>query len=358
MKNAIRIVISLLAGLVISHYASAATSLKIGDPAPALKVSKWVQGDPVKGFETDKVYVVEFWATWCGPCRQSIPHINALYQKFKDKGLVVIGQDVSEPSDDGVAPFIKKMGTNMTYRVALDDKSAEQSGAMNASWMEASGQQGIPTAFIINKQGRIAWIGHPMLMDEKLLNDILSGHYDLEKAIADSKKSEENAQRLVELSTKLEAAMKAQNWEAASATVDEAEKLLPKDSPVPQMIRFNIFMIQKKYDEAYKLAGSISEAHPDIPELQNELARRILAVPGSENRDFPLAEKIAERGNNAVGGKNAVLLYTQARAQFMNGKKDEAITTQQKSIDVAEGDQKEAMKSVLKSYQAGVLPNP
>src|SRR4051812_45472745 len=86
-----------------------AATLKVGDPAPKVQASKWVQGDPVKELERDKVYIVEFWATWCGPCRVSIPHVNSLHSKFKDKGLVVIGQDVWERQISAVAPFLKKM---------------------------------------------------------------------------------------------------------------------------------------------------------------------------------------------------------------------------------------------------------
>src|SRR5262245_45128662 len=87
------IVVSLTLGVAVA--ASAAT-LKVGDPAPKLQVAKWVQGDPVTKFDPDKAYIVEFWATWCGPCRVSIPHLNELHEKFKDKKLVVIGQDCWE----------------------------------------------------------------------------------------------------------------------------------------------------------------------------------------------------------------------------------------------------------------------
>src|SRR5579864_8871260 len=88
-----------------------AVTLKAGDPAPKLQTGKWVQGDPVAGIEKGRAYIVEFWATWCGPCRQSIPHLNEKYLKYKDKGLVVIGQDCWEDDDSLVAPFVKKMGT-------------------------------------------------------------------------------------------------------------------------------------------------------------------------------------------------------------------------------------------------------
>src|SRR5213592_1282893 len=109
---------------------AAETTLKVGDPAPKLQTGKWVQGDPVKEFQKGKAYLVEFWATWCGPCRASIPHLNEVHNKYKDKGLIVIGQNCWEQDEAQVAPFVKKMGDKMTYRVALDDKQSEKQGKM------------------------------------------------------------------------------------------------------------------------------------------------------------------------------------------------------------------------------------
>jgi thiol-disulfide isomerase/thioredoxin len=175
---------SVALALFVFDASSAEVMLKPGDPAPKLEVSKWVQGDPVTAFETGKVYIVEFWATWCGPCVVTIPYLNELHLQFKDRGVVVIGQDVLEQNDSAVPPFVAKMGTNMTYRVALDDKSKDPNGAMVKNWMEAAGQKGIPTAFVINKQGRIAWIGHPLNLKEKVLEDILADRFDIAQAVA------------------------------------------------------------------------------------------------------------------------------------------------------------------------------
>jgi len=124
---------ALTAGMTFTLVAG--STLKVGDPAPKLQTGKWVQGDPVKDFAKGKAYIVEFWATWCPPCRASIPHLNETYNKFKDKGLVVIGQDCYEKDETLVAPFVKKMGDKMTYRVALDDKSSDSKGQMAKTWM-------------------------------------------------------------------------------------------------------------------------------------------------------------------------------------------------------------------------------
>src|SRR5438876_8031237 len=83
-------------------------TLNIGDRAPALKIDKWVKGEPVTEFQTGKVYVVEFWATWCGPCIKSMPHNTEVQKKFKDKGVTVIGV-TSEDTRGNKLPKVEKM---------------------------------------------------------------------------------------------------------------------------------------------------------------------------------------------------------------------------------------------------------
>jgi thiol-disulfide isomerase/thioredoxin len=192
-----------------------AATLQVGDPAPALQVSKWIQGSPVKEFQRDKAYIVEFWATWCGPCRASIPHLNEIHAKYKDKGLVVIGQDAWEQDPDAVAPFVKKMGDQMTYRVALDDKD----GKMAKTWMEAAGEDGIPTAFVVDKRGMIAWIGHPMKLPESILDQVLTGNFDVKKAAAEYKKQKELEEQKQALWKEFNSHRQKAEWDQAEAAL-------------------------------------------------------------------------------------------------------------------------------------------
>ena len=156
-------------GLWAGENAGAAPSLSVGSPAPQLQVAKWIKGSPVAKLEASRLYVVEFWATWCPPCRRSIPHLTELAKKYEGK-VQIIGVSVSERESNPearlakVSEFVKTMGDKMSYLVAADTAQ----GFMSKNWMEAAGQNGIPASFIV-KEGKIAWIGHPMAgLDEQL----------------------------------------------------------------------------------------------------------------------------------------------------------------------------------------------
>ncbi len=70
-------------------------SLNIGDPAPSLQVREWIKGRPIQRFEKGHIYVVELWATWCGPCIAAMPHLSALAREYKDK-VTILGINILE----------------------------------------------------------------------------------------------------------------------------------------------------------------------------------------------------------------------------------------------------------------------
>src|SRR3954468_5703604 len=84
-----------LAFLVESSFAD--PTIKLGEKAPKLSIEEFLKGEKIEKFEDGKVYVLDFWATWCPPCIKSIPHLSELQKKFKDK-VVIIGIANSERS--------------------------------------------------------------------------------------------------------------------------------------------------------------------------------------------------------------------------------------------------------------------
>jgi len=93
-----------------------------------------------------KVVLLDFWATWCGPCKMSMPDIQTLYTKFKDRGLVVIGISEDNAQDRATVETVKK-GLGITYPTALAIDIPDIGGKF--------GHNSIPELYVIDKQGMI-----------------------------------------------------------------------------------------------------------------------------------------------------------------------------------------------------------
>ncbi|MBO9684226.1 MAG: TlpA family protein disulfide reductase, partial [Flavisolibacter sp.] len=171
-----------LVGCTVKTKSKQSSSLNIGDVAPDLRVSEWIKGTPVQKFERGKVYVLEFWATWCRPCLAGMPHLSALARKYKDK-VTVIAIDIYEwqlkpkKSPGQVKAFVDSLGSKMDFSVAIKD-----SNFTVKDWIEKTGEEhnGIPRTFIIDAEGRLAWIGHASKLD-RVLSQIVDNTWNIEK---------------------------------------------------------------------------------------------------------------------------------------------------------------------------------
>jgi thiol-disulfide isomerase/thioredoxin len=164
-------------------------TLKIGDRAPVLESISWLQGNPVTKYAPRRVYVVEFWATWCPPCVKAIPHLSAIQKKYANS-LTVIGVNADgilggKADVEAVHDFMKKHGKEMEYTVAMDDPVKK---TMSETWVTASGSSGAPTAAIVDRRGKLVWIGYPNVPKgytfDQALADTLNGKIDLERSRA------------------------------------------------------------------------------------------------------------------------------------------------------------------------------
>lgn len=113
--------------------------------APAWEL-KDLEGKPVKLSDfKGKVVLLNFWATWCPPCREEIPDLVALQNEYKDKGLVVIGVSLDQNGPARVKSFVERMKIN--YPIVMgDEKTASAYGSIEA----------IPTTFFIDRDGKVA----------------------------------------------------------------------------------------------------------------------------------------------------------------------------------------------------------
>ncbi len=172
--------------IVLSATAHAQTNefpvLNIGDNAPALRVKKWLKGMPVINYKKGTVYIVEFWATWCAPCKAAMPQLSMLARKYKDS-VIIIGVSIMEDKGttvEKVQCFVDSMGLRMDYTVAMQD-----SNFMEKDWLEASGERprhGIPRTVVINSGGKIAWFGHPSNLEE-VLPKIVNNTWNITEAL-------------------------------------------------------------------------------------------------------------------------------------------------------------------------------
>jgi thiol-disulfide isomerase/thioredoxin len=129
-----------------------------GPQAPRLKFRKDIKKSKVVS-NAETIKVVEFWATWCGPCRTTIPHLSKVQERYGKHNVSIVG--VTREEESKVSSFVKKMGKKMEYRVALDS-SGKVSTAYSSIWRIGT----IPHAYVVGHNGKILWHGHPA--DRKL----------------------------------------------------------------------------------------------------------------------------------------------------------------------------------------------
>lgn len=390
--------------LATAFVSPTAFAAELGQPAAPLKIREWIQGKPVdlataKG---KQVVVVEFWATWCGPCRTSIPHLTEMQKKFKD--VVFIG--VSDEDSATVKKFVNKMGDQMDYTVAIDDNRQTSKG-----YMEAFDQNGIPHAFIVDLEGRVVWNGHPMAGLDEALAEVVAGKFDLNKA--KKRASAENLMRDF-----YEAAMEGTDEAKITKLGKELEALDAELGGLTPGRKFSVAEVRKsakfqqslrEYQMAFRngkggtdlarIEGSLKENAPEgfdfaefkesmelnqtfseyymaasgrgsaenlatlgkklgevttkNPRILNDWAWTILTDERIKTRDYPLATKLAKAAVDASGGKEAGVLDTYARALFDSGKTAEGIEWQKKAVAAAEDDDtKKELEETLKQFQA------
>ena len=278
---------------ILTHHAidSPEPSLRIGDQAPTLRVSSWLKGPPVS-IEQGNVYVIENWATWCKPCIEQMPHLSALGAKYARRGPVVVAVNVEQDNLAGARDFVRDNQDSMRYSVAHDD-----SGAMDAEWIHKAALPGLPASFVVDRNGRLAWMGHPEALGP-VVDKVVAGDWDYAAERARAQRA-----RLAVLYSK------------------RVVELLFTDA-----------------DRAYELVSALlTTVLSDQPEYLSGLAYHIFAAPGVARRDLDLAYAAGYQACEVNGWTDPNAIETLSKIVEQQGKLAAAVALQRRAVSIAKG---------------------
>jgi len=332
----------LLAGMAT---APSAAALEIGDTAPPLKIKEWVRGEAVNLSKdaAKKIHMVEFWATWCPPCKQSIPLLSD-YQKKNEKDLVIIGVTDPDPyrnSASEVKDFVKEQGTKMSYTVALDDDGQTTRAYMPSEVM------GIPYAFLVGRDGKIVWHGSPLDPTlEKIIPDVVSGKYD----VAHAKKAAEIELEVAKRFQTLELAYQLGQQEAVWDGVVDILRLDPANETAMQILVTLYADDPKKAEPFRKWAKDYITGQKSNVQAMVKLAETLGDHEDLATRTPDLALEAAKAAYEASAQRDAHAVEVYARSLYQIGDVDKAISLQKDAVTLAAGEDKETAQKVLDFY--------
>ncbi|MEZ6132504.1 MAG: redoxin domain-containing protein [Planctomycetaceae bacterium] len=316
------------------------SSLAIGDTAPPIQALQFVKGEAVDELKDGQVYVVEFWATWCGPCIRTMPHLAGLQMEYGDKVKFIGITREKEPVVQGFLEREQSEGRTwnevITYAMALDTNDE-----MNRSYMQAAGQSGIPCAFIVGRDKKVEWIGHPATMDSPL-QQIVEGTYDREAAMIalEAEKKATAARR--QISTWLQKG----EFDKAVGAID---KLLEDDpeSATMHFMKAQVLGLAGRSEDSGKAYAAAVESGWENAQVLNAIAWKLATA--TESPDLDVALKAARRASELTGDADGATLDTVARVYFEQGNVEEALSWQKKAVAAAP-DHKD-LQSALNRYE-------
>lgn len=395
--------------------------LTIGSKAPELDVEHWVSTGngkfkPVTTFEPGKVYVVEFWATWCGPCVASMPHLAELQKTYADKGVQIVS--ISDEDLETVEGFLKRPVRGAPKEEESEDEddardedkdgedkeedaddkkplkgtygaltsvyclTTDPDGSSNKDYMEAAQQNGIPTSFVVGKDGLIEWIGHPMELDDVVAR-VVDGTWDREehrlmfaveqavqsqdaeaaaKLLAEAKETFKDKPETLRKLEQMEFFLGVQQAlgmlqggeiEEGLAKLDEVSaKATPEQQMQLTAAKFQLLMAAEAYEPISKELTKLTEAKEVDPEMLNQVSWSIYEA-AKDNDDLPkdlVVAGVAAAEKAAKGApENGMIIDTLAHFVHLQGDLDRAIELQKKAVENADDAPAEVV-SEIKSF--------
>lgn len=352
-------------------------TLMVGQPAPDPELETWARGEPVGAFQPGTVYVLDFWATWCGPCLASMPHLSELQDHYaEDVVVIAVGTVDNESTPTRIRRVADLREDRMRFRVAIDED-----GSATEAYRVSVRDMGIPRAFIIDRQGRLAWHGHPADMDPALAA-VVDGSWDLDAAAARDRLRDEAARTTRAavrdyLATEDPAAQLEAVEIVCRYPAELAEGMSPPYWALVMRPRF-LLRADRTAEalEAVQLAAQDPMVAEDPvplaelarmtashdPALAGALADMSLALIDAEEQSAPTTDWDAYmRGASRL--RNAVALFDIAAVRAGAGRYAEAVALQRRGLSVWPSDhwlvpRRPDLEVTLKQFEAQAAEHP
>lgn len=307
--------------LALTALAARAEGLELGDEAPDLEVTGWVQGEELQISENPekRVRVVQFFNTYDQGCVRASKDLEKLHTEMGPKGVDLVA--VTTQAADAAEEFLAKHP--VTYRVAVD-----QYNNTNAAFMK--GVHRLPFAFVIDREGRIAWTGAPEEGLRKVVEEVVEGTYDVDRA-----------RKIADLRNKLFQTLQKRKPEEMAAAADALLEVEPSDG-FARSIRLSAFEQQDDVEGYRKWMEEYAKRSNDEAETLSWMAWRLVSSGDMAWRMPGLAFDTSTRALELTERKNADMLDTHARVLFELGLLEQAVAVAKESVAIDENDDAKA----------------
>jgi thiol-disulfide isomerase/thioredoxin len=327
----------------------AAQDLYPGAKAPEIHIGSWLKAGLPNGLEPGKAYVIEFWATWCGPCRDVFPHLTELAKKYKGQVefVGISSYEKGKPVQE-IAKFVEEMGETMGYNVAVDKDDATAK-----AWMTPAKQRGIPCSFLVS-DGVIQWIGHPARLDDQL-EQLAAKTIDLEankqaflQQVAETEARDAEARAVSDAITAAVLRYESGERAGAVAQLDELAKSKPIAKTRVASTKLNLFA---KHDPAAAeaLVGELAAGKSEDWRLLASYAYGTLRAQTDEAKALGLKALMAAM--EAAADEDVMVCYYASLYYKDSGKRDEALKCIDRAIALLPTSEFAGNKSAEESFR-------